>query len=213
MSVETHPADHRAADRRDPGTDPEYVDPTRRDFLYIATGMAGVIGVAGFVWPFIDQMNPAQDTLALASVRVNVGGLEEGQSMTVKWRGKGVFVRKPTADEIEEAAEVPLEDLKDPLAANANLADGADGPPPATVENRMIVPEGGTAADALLVMMGVCTHLGCVPLGQQGDYDGWFCPCHGSHYDTVGRIRSGPAPTNLPIPQLAFVGDGVIEIG
>ena len=195
MSVETQP-------------DPDYVDPTRRDFLYIATGMAGVIGVAGFVWPFIDQMNPAADTRALASVRVDVSGLEEGQSMTIKWRGKGVFVRKPTAAEIEEAAEVPLEELKDPDAANDNL-----GAAPATVENRMILPEGGTAEDALLVMMAVCTHLGCVPLGQQGDYDGWFCPCHGSHYDTVGRIRSGPAPTNLPIPQLAFVDEGVIEIG
>ena len=190
--------------------DPDYVDPTRRDFLYIATGMAGVIGVAGFAWPFIDQMNPAADTLALASIRVDVSGLEEGMSMTVQWRGKGVFIRKPTPAEIEEAAAVPLADLKDPNAENVNLADGAAE---ATVENRMILPEGGAATDALLVMMGVCTHLGCVPLGQAGDYDGWFCPCHGSHYDTIGRIRSGPAPTNLPIPPLAFVSEGVIEIG
>ena len=185
-----------------------YEDPTRRDFLYIATGAMGVIGTAAFVWPFIDQMNPAADTRALASVRVDVSGLEEGQEMIVKWRGKGVFVRKPTAAEIEEANAVPLSDLKDADAANANVP-GAE----ATVENRLILPEGGATEDALLVMMGVCTHLGCVPLGQQGDYDGWFCPCHGSHYDTVGRIRSGPAPTNLPIPELAFVADGVIEIG
>ena len=186
-----------------------YEDPTRRDFLYIATGMAGVIGAASFVWPFIDQMNPDAATRALASVRVNVGALEVGQSMTIKWRGKPVFIRKPTEAELEEAAAIPDGDLKDPLSANEN----AGGDAPATVENRVIVPEGGAAADGLLVMMGVCTHLGCVPLGQAGDYDGWFCPCHGSHYDTVGRIIKGPAPTNLPIPQVAFVGDGVIEIG
>ena len=186
-----------------------YEDPTRRDFLYIATGMAGVVGAAAFVWPFIDQMNPDAATRALASVRVNVSALEEGQSMTVKWRGKPVFIRKPTAAELEEAAAIPEGDLKDPGAENANIAAGD----PATIENRVIVPDGGDAASALLVMMGVCTHLGCVPLGQAGDYDGWFCPCHGSHYDTVGRIIKGPAPKNLPIPAVAFVGEGVIEIG
>ena len=200
MTVETNP-------------DPDYVDPTRRDFLYIATGMAGVIGVAGFAWPFIDQMNPAADTRALASVRVDASGLEEGMAMTVQWRGKPVFLRKPTTAEIEQALEVPLDDLKDPVAQNPNVPPDASGDVPATAANRMTVPEGGTDADALLVMVGVCTHLGCVPLGQQGDYDGWFCPCHGSHYDTVGRIRSGPAPLNLIIPPLAFVGGGVIEIG
>ena len=186
-----------------------YEDPTRRDFLYIATGMAGVIGVAGFVWPFIDQMNPDAATRALASIRVNVSALEDGQSMTVKWRGKPVFIRKPTVAELEAAAAIPASELKDNVAENENVPAGE----PATVENRLTVPEGGEATDGLLVMMGVCTHLGCVPLGQAGDYDGWFCPCHGSHYDTVGRIIKGPAPKNLPIPQLAFVGEGVIEIG
>ena len=186
-----------------------YEDPTRRDFLYIATGMAGVIGAAAFVWPFIDQMNPDAATRALASVRVNVSALEDGQSMTVKWRGKPVFIRKPTAAELEAAAAISESELKDNGAENENVAAGE----PATVENRLTVPEGGAATDGLLVMMGVCTHLGCVPLGQAGDYDGWFCPCHGSHYDTVGRIIKGPAPKNLPIPQIAFVGDGVIEIG
>ena len=186
-----------------------YEDPTRRDFLYIATGMAGVIGAAAFVWPFIDQMNPDAATRALASVRVNVSALEDGQSMTVKWRGKPVFIRKPTAAELEAAAAISESELKDNGAENENVAPGE----PATVENRLTVPEGGAATDGLLVMMGVCTHLGCVPLGQAGDYDGWFCPCHGSHYDTVGRIIKGPAPKNLPIPQIAFVGDGVIEIG
>lgn len=187
----------------------DYVDPTRRDFLYIATGAAAAIGAGAFVWPFIDQMNPAADTRALASVRVDASGLEEGMSMTVQWRGKPVFLRKPTAAELEEAAEVPLDDLKDPVAQNPNIP----GDQPATLANRLTVPDGGSEADALLVMIGVCTHLGCVPLGQQGDYDGWFCPCHGSHYDTVGRIRRGPAPENLHIPQLAFVSDGVLEIG
>ena len=129
--------------------------------------------------------------------------------MTVKWRGKPVFIRKPTADELEAAAAIPASELKDNVAENENVPAGE----PATVENRLTVPEGGEATDGLLVMMGVCTHLGCVPLGQAGDYDGWFCPCHGSHYDTVGRIIKGPAPKNLPIPQLAFVGEGVIEIG
>ena len=185
-----------------------YEDPTRRDFLYIATGMAGVIGAAAFVWPFIDQMNPSAATRALASVRVNVSALEEGQSMTVKWRGKPVFVRKPTAAELEAAQAIPLSDLKDPLAENENVGEAE-----ATVENRLTVPEGGDATQAILVMMGVCTHLGCVPLGQAGNYDGWFCPCHGSHYDTVGRIIEGPAPRNLPVPTVAFVEDGVIQIG
>ena len=186
-----------------------YEDPTRRDFLYIATGMAGVIGVAGFVWPFIDQMNPDAATRALASIRVNVSALEDGQSMTVKWRGKPVFIRKPTVAELEAAAAIPASELKDNVAGNANIAE-AD---PATVENRLLAPEGADASSAILVMMGVCTHLGCVPLGQQGDYDGWFCPCHGSHYDTVGRIIKGPAPANLPIPTVAFVDDANIEIG
>ena len=187
----------------------DYVDPTRRDFLYIATGAAAAIGAGAFVWPFIDQMNPSAATRALASVRVNVAGLEEGMSMTVKWRGKPVFLRKPTAAELEEADRVPIGDLKDPVAQNANLAEDQ----PASLGNRLIVPEGGTQDDAMLVMIGVCTHLGCVPLGQQGDYDGWFCPCHGSHYDTAGRIRRGPAPENLHIPPLAFVGETMVQIG
>ena len=186
-----------------------YEDPTRRDFLYIATGMAGVVGAAAFVWPFIDQMNPDASTRALASVRVNVGALEEGQSLTIKWRGKPVFVRRPTPAEIEEAEAIGDAELKDPLARNDNIGTDAA----ATVADRVIVPDGGDASQGLLVMMGVCTHLGCVPLGQAGDYDGWFCPCHGSHYDTVGRIIKGPAPENLAIPTVAFVDEGVIEIG
>ncbi|WP_040449291.1 ubiquinol-cytochrome c reductase iron-sulfur subunit [Hoeflea phototrophica] len=180
-------------------------EPTRRDFLYIATGMAGVVGAGSFAWPFIDQMRPDASTLALASIEVNVGALEPGMSLTVKWRGKPVFIRNRTDEEIAEAQAVAMEDLKDPIARNANLADAA----PATDVDR----SAGEGLENWIVMIGSCTHLGCVPLGQAGDFGGWFCPCHGSHYDTAGRIRKGPAPTNLPVPPFAFVSDSVIKIG
>ncbi len=178
---------------------------TRRDFLYVATGMAGVVGAAGVAWPFIDQMRPDASTRALASIQVDVSGVEPGMSLTVKWRGKPVFIRNRTEAEIEAAREVALEELKDPIARNENLT----GEEPATDENRAA----GEGRENWLVMVGVCTHLGCVPLGQAGDFGGWFCPCHGSHYDTAGRIRKGPAPTNLPVPTLTFVNDTTIEIG
>ena len=165
---------------------------TRRDFLYLATGaVAGVGGLAG-VWPLIDQMNPARDVLALASVEVDLSPIVEGQSITVMWRGKPLFVRRRTAAEIEEARQAPLADLKDPQADSERVK-----------EDR---PE-------WLVLVGVCTHLGCVPLGAAGDYGGWFCPCHGSHYDTSGRIRKGPAPTNLPVPEYVFLDDSRIVVG
>ncbi|WP_394688264.1 ubiquinol-cytochrome c reductase iron-sulfur subunit [Hoeflea sp.] len=180
-------------------------EPTRRDFLYIATGMAGVVGAGSFAWPFIDQMRPDASTLALASIEVNVGALEPGMSLTVKWRGKPVFIRNRTEEEIAEAQAVAMDDLKDPIARNANLADAA----PATDVDR----SAGEGMENWIVMIGSCTHLGCVPLGQAGDFGGWFCPCHGSHYDTAGRIRKGPAPTNLPVPPFAFVSDTVIKIG
>ncbi len=178
---------------------------TRRDFLYVATGMAGVVGAAGVAWPFIDQMRPDASTRALASIQVDVSGVEPGMSLTVMWRGKRVFIRNRTEAEIEAAREVALEELKDPIARNENLT----GEEPATDENRAA----GEGRENRLVMVGVCTHLGCVPLGQAGDFGGWFCPCHGSHYDTAGRIRKGPAPTNLPVPTLTFVNDTTIEIG
>ncbi|KFB09477.1 ubiquinol-cytochrome c reductase iron-sulfur subunit [Nitratireductor basaltis] len=178
---------------------------TRRDFLYVATGMAGVVGAAGVAWPFIDQMRPDASTRALASIQVDVSGVEPGMSLTVKWRGKPVFIRNRTEAEIEAAREVAIEDLKDPIARNENLS----GEVPATDEAR----SAGEGRENWLVMVGVCTHLGCVPLGQAGDFGGWFCPCHGSHYDTAGRIRKGPAPTNLPVPTLTFVNDTTIEIG
>ncbi|EKF17229.1 ubiquinol-cytochrome c reductase iron-sulfur subunit [Nitratireductor pacificus] len=178
---------------------------TRRDFLYVATGVAGAIGAAGVAWPFIDQMRPDASTRALASIQVDVSGVEPGMSLTVKWRGRPVFIRNRTDAEIEEAKAVALEDLKDPVARNANIAADA----PATDLDR----SAGEGKENWLVMVGVCTHLGCVPLGQAGDFGGWFCPCHGSHYDTAGRIRKGPAPTNLEVPTFEFVSDTVIQVG
>ncbi|WP_439272006.1 ubiquinol-cytochrome c reductase iron-sulfur subunit [Pseudochrobactrum sp. HB0163] len=180
-------------------------EPTRRDFLYIATGMAGVVGAAGLAWPFIDQMRPDASTLAAASIEVDVSSLTEGASLTVKWRGKPVFIRNRTAKEIEAAQNTPLSALKDPVARNANL--------PADAQATDIDRSAGEGKENWIVMIGVCTHLGCVPLGESGEFGGWFCPCHGSTYDTAGRIRSGPAPENMHIPQFSFISDTVIKIG
>ena len=170
-------------------------EPDRRDFIVVATYAMGAVGAGAVAWPLIDQMNPAADTLALASTEVDVSKIAEGQAITVTWRGKPVFIRHRTRDEI----------------ARANAIDGAELRDPQEDEARVQRPE-------LLVVVGVCTHLGCVPLGQKtgdvkGDYDGWFCPCHGSHYDTSGRIRKGPAPTNLEVPPYNFLSDSVIRIG
>ena len=191
----------------------EHAEVHRRDFLYIATGAVAAVGAAATVWPFISQMNPDASVLALSSVEVDLAPIVEGQAITLKWRGNPVFVRHRTAKEIEAAKAVKLEDLKDPLARNENVKEGE----PATDENRVV---GGK--EQFLVMMGVCTHLGCVPIGNDGDYavvegaiktGGWFCPCHGSHYDTAGRIRRGPAPENLPVPAYAYLTDTKIRIG
>ncbi|MCM2477470.1 ubiquinol-cytochrome c reductase iron-sulfur subunit [Rhizobium sp. CG5] len=180
-------------------------EPTRRDFLYLTTGMAGAVGAVSVAWPFIDQMRPDASTLALGSIEVDVSALEPGMSLVIKWRGKPVFIRNRTDKEVEEGKQVPIADLKDPVARNAN----AD----ATAEATDLARSAGEGKENWLVMIGVCTHLGCVPLGQAGDFGGWFCPCHGSHYDTAGRIRKGPAPENLPVPTFAFVSDTVIKIG
>ena len=180
-------------------------EPTRRDFLYLATGMAGAVGVAAVAWPFIDQMRPDASTLALSSIEVDVSSVEQGMSITVKWRGKPVFIRNRTEKEIAEANAVPLEDLKDQAARNANLAPDA----PALDVDR----SAGESRENWIVMVGSCTHLGCVPPGQAGDFGGWFCPCHGSHYDTAGRVRKGPAPENLAIPPFEFISDSKIKIG
>ena len=204
MADTTHPItaspQARHIDPHEVGT-----DVTRRDFLLIATGAAVAIGAAFTAWPFISQMNPDASALALASIDVDVSSIEEGMSVTFMWRGKPVFVRRRTPQEIEAAKETPLAELRDPAARNPNLPD-PDAP--ATDENRA-----AAGREAWLIMVGVCTHLGCVPLGQQGDFGGWFCPCHGSHYDTAGRIRKGPAPENLAIPPLEFVTDTSIRIG
>ena len=177
---------------------------TRRDFLYYATAGTGVVAVGAAAWPLVNQMNPSADVLALSSIRVDVGGLEPGSQLTVKWLGKPVFIRRRTEEEITAGREVDLSDLPDPVAQNENIAGDA-----AAVDANRTLDEAGE----WLVMMGVCTHLGCVPLGDAGDFGGWFCPCHGSHYDTAGRIRRGPAPTNLPVPVAEFVDETTIKLG
>ncbi len=162
----------------------------RRDFIFTASYALGAVGVGAVAWPLIDQMNPDASVKALASTEVDISGVEKGQSITVLWRGKPVFIRRRTEEEITKAKDVKLDDL----------------PHPETDEERAKNPE-------WLVMLGVCTHLGCVPLGDKGEYGGWFCPCHGSHYDTSGRIRKGPAPTNMEVPKYEFVNSNTIKIG
>jgi len=182
-------------------------EPTRRDFLYIATGAAAAVGTAFAAWPFLDQMNPTSAVLALASVEIDVSSIQLGQQVVFKWRGHPLFVRRRTPKEIAEARATLLSDLPDPLARNANLPDDA----PATAANRQIKPE-------WLVLVGVCTHLGCTPTvstpgSPQGDYGGWLCHCHGSEYDIAGRIRKGPAPQNLAVPPYSFLSDTKIKVG
>tara|TARA_B100000809_G_C15131150_1_gene528470 strand:- start:264 stop:776 length:513 start_codon:yes stop_codon:yes gene_type:complete len=162
----------------------------RRDFIFTASYALGAVGVGATVWPLIDQMNPDASVKALATTVVDVSTIERGRSITVLWRGKPVFIRRRTEEEIAKAREVDLKELKHPEKD----------------EDRARNPE-------WLVMIGVCTHLGCVPLGDKGEYGGWFCPCHGSHYDTSGRIRKGPAPTNMEIPKYEFVNSNTIKIG
>ena len=175
--------------------DQSVADKGKRDFIVVASNTMLAVGLGAVAYPFINQMNPAADTLALASIEVDISALAVGQAITVKWRGRPVFIRRRTAEEIDTAQNVALGDLRDPESDSL----------------RAQRPE-------YLVVEGICTHLGCVPLGQRisdskGDFAGWFCPCHGSHYDTSGRIRKGPAPTNLPVPPYAFLTDSVIRIG
>ena len=162
----------------------------RRDFIFTASYALGAVGVGATVWPLIDQMNPDASVKALATTEVDISTIEIGKTITVLWRGKPVFIRRRTQEEISKAQNVNLEELKDPQKD----------------EDRVKKSE-------WLVMTGVCTHLGCVPLGDKGDFGGWFCPCHGSHYDTSGRIRKGPAPTNLEIPKYEFIDNNTIKIG
>ena len=162
----------------------------RRDFLFTVTYTIGAVGVGAAIWPLIDQMNPGSSVKALATTEVDVSSVEVGKTIIVLWRGKPIFIRRRTKEEIEEASAVDLKDLKDPEKD----------------EDRAKDPE-------WLVMVGVCTHLGCIPLGEKGEYNGWFCPCHGSHYDTSGRVRKGPAPNNLEIPKYEFIDNNIIKIG
>ncbi|MEL6977557.1 MAG: ubiquinol-cytochrome c reductase iron-sulfur subunit [Pseudomonadota bacterium] len=176
----------------------------RRDFLYIATAATGVVATGVAVWPLVNQMNPDASVRALASIEVDISSIEEGSQLVVSWRGKPVFIRRRTEAEIAEARAVSLDELPDADARNANIESGA----PATDEDRSYGENG-----EWVIMMGVCTHLGCVPAMDGGDFGGWYCPCHGSHYDVSGRIRRGPAPENLPIPTLTFLDESNIRLG
>ena len=180
-------------------------DTARRDFLYFATAGAGVVATGAALWPLVNQMNPSADVRALAQITVDISDLAPGTQLTVNWRGKPVFIRHRTEAEIAQARADVVSDLPDSQARNPNLPADAL----ASDENRAVVGH-----EAYLVMIGVCTHLGCVPLGDgAGDFGGWFCPCHGSHYDAAGRIRKGPAPENLYIPPLSLSGDMVLTLG
>lgn len=187
-------ANDQSGDRPDSGTADRH-DERRRNFLYLATGGFAAVGGGAALWPFIHSMNPSADVLALASTEVDISSIEVGQAITVKWRGKPVFIRRRTAEEIEAAVNVDVSTLPDPQPD----------------EERVQTAE-------WLVLVGVCTHLGCVPIGQKatdvrGDFGGWFCPCHGSHYDTSGRVRKGPAPLNLEVPDYIFLDDNTLRIG
>ncbi len=172
-------------------------DPTKRDFLKLLTGATAGIGAASLAWPFVSSMAPAKDVLALSSIEVDLGPITEGQGITAIWQGKPVFIRHRTADEIKAAQATPQKDLIEPATDASRVKAGKE---------------------PWLVVIGVCTHLGCIPLGNKpsdprGDFGGWFCPCHGSQYDTSGRVRHGPAPTNLPVPLYAFTTDTKIKLG
>lgn len=164
----------------------------RRDFLYVATAAVGAVGVAAAVWPLINQMNPDASVLALASIEHDLSPIEEGQSVTILWRGLPVFVRHRTEMEIVNAQDTPLSELKDPEPDSARVKEGHE---------------------QWLIMVAICTHLGCIPVGESGDFGGWACPCHGSQFDTAGRIRKGPAPTNLVVPPYEFTSDTLVQIG
>ena len=179
---------------------------SRRDFLVMSAGAMGAVGACVAAYPLVQSMNPAADTLAMATTDVDLSQLKEGQSLTVVWQGKPVFIRYRTQKEIDEARAVPLDELKDQSPAQSD-------------QDRVAQSKfGGKDLPQWLVMIGVCTHLGCIPLGQKptdphGEFDGWFCPCHGSQYDSSGRIRQGPAPKNLAVPPYVFTDATHITIG
>ncbi len=181
----------------------EETDNTRRDFIYYAAAGAGVVTLGAAVWPLVNQMNPSADVQALSQIFVDVDGVEPGMQLTVNFLGKPVFIRRRTEEEIAAGREVQLSALIDRESRNPNKPDTDASDANRTMDD----------AGEWLVMIGVCTHLGCVPLGDAGDFGGWFCPCHGSHYDTAGRIRRGPAPENMHIPVAEFVDDTTIQLG
>ena len=190
-----------------------HADVNRRDFLFIATGAVAGVGAALTAWPFINQMNPDASVLALASVEVDLAPIAEGQAITIKWRGNPLIIRHRSKADIETSKAVKIEQLLDSDPRNANAKIGEK----ATDDNRVV---GGKSQ--YLIMLGVCTHLGCVPEGNKGDFGvvtpngstgGWLCPCHGSQYDTAGRVRKGPAPENLPVPQYTYLTDTKIRVG
>jgi ubiquinol-cytochrome c reductase iron-sulfur subunit len=164
----------------------------RRDFIVLTASAVGAVGLGAFVWPVVDSLSPSADVLALASTEVDLSPIKEGQTIKIMWRGKPVFIKHMTEKEISESKEVKLDELRDPQSYEDRVQSGHE---------------------KWLVMIGVCTHLGCIPIAGKGDYDGLFCPCHGSHYDAAGRIRKGPAPKNLVIPQYKFISDNKIIIG
>ena len=167
--------------------------PTRRDFLYVATGSVAAVGAAATVWPLVAQMNPDASTIAAgAPIEVDLTPIAEGQDIKVFWRGKPIYISHRTKKQIEAAQNVQLSSLPDPQPDSARVKAGHD---------------------QWLVVIGICTHLGCIPIAHEGAYDGFFCPCHGSVYDTSGRIRQGPAPSNLPVPPYTFLTDTKIQIG
>jgi ubiquinol-cytochrome c reductase iron-sulfur subunit len=178
-------------------------DPSRRDFLYLTAGAMAGVGACCTAYPLVQSMNPAADVLALSTTEVDLSKLQEGQSMNAVWRGKPIFIRRRTQKEIDEARAAPMSDLKDPQTDQERVKQSSFG---------------GKDMPEYLIMIGICTHLGCIPLGQKptdphGEFDGWFCPCHGSQYDSSGRIRKGPAPKNLEIPTYTFTDAMHIKIG
>ncbi|MFC2953301.1 ubiquinol-cytochrome c reductase iron-sulfur subunit [Marinicaulis aureus] len=188
-------------------------EPTRRDFIHIFGAATAAAGAGAVLWPLVHQMNPDASVLALSTKEVDLSAVPVGQAIKVMWQGKPVFIRHRTPAEITEAEETPLSALKDDVARNDNLSGKLEA-----TDDARVTASDGVARPEWLILVGVCTHLGCIPLGtsageNRGDYNGWFCPCHGSHYDLAGRIRKGPAPENLPVPPYQFVSDTVVKIG
>ena len=179
----------------------ENIDEGKRDFIHLATGAAAAVGAGALIWPFIAQMDKAADTRALGSIEINLSGIAEGSQLKTLWRGKPVFVRHRTAEEIAEAEAVDVSSLPDP----------------ATDASRLVPDTNGNLRPEYLVMVGVCTHFGCIPVSEHdkadSEYNGWYCPCHGSHYDTSGRIRKGPAPANMEVPTYSWISDTSIKVG